>query len=307
VRSLLGNEDLFAAAGRYGYLHPGYAESFAELGEVRHLRRSGSWVLTRPIEGSDRRDALVGYPRLIARDWAALAEDLAETAHLADVVAVTAVTDALAHVDEEVLRPAFGDLRRIEAQHYVVELATFWPSREHRRAVRRALQVVDVEVEDAPSSFQALWGSVSTSPLPGASLGLSAVALARQLALPGCVGFSVHAGEGPVAAAVVYVSGDHAYLHALAATERGDELGARFALMQTIVEDMAGRGLRLLDLGAVREEAAFMDGWTDIVRPAYRCGRVVDRVSYAELSAAHGTADSAAFPAYRDPAATLGT
>lgn len=304
--SLLDNEDLFAAAGRYGYLHPGYAESFAELGEVRHLRRSGSWILTRPIEGSDRRDAVVGYPRLIARDWVGLAEDLAETAALADVVTVTALTDALADVDDEVLRPAFGDLRRIEAQHYVVELATFWPSREHRRAVRRALERVDVVVEDAPSSFQALWDPISAEPLPGASLGLSAEALARQLALPGCVGFSVDAGEGPVAAAIVYVSGDHAYLHALATSEPGDELGARYALVQTIVEDMAGRGLRLLDLGAVREEAAFMDGWTEIVRPAYRCGRVVDRVAYEELSASRGTADSAAFPAYRDPAVRLG-
>lgn len=305
MHSLLGNEDLFAAAGRYGYLHPGYAESFAELGEVRHLRRSGSWILTRPIEGSERRDALVGYPRLIARDWVALAEDLAETADLADLVTVTAVTDALADVDEEVLRPAFGDLCRIEAQHYVVELATFWPSREHRRAVRRALGRVDVVV-DAPSSFEVLRDPILAEALPGASLGLSAEALARQLALPGCVGFSVDAGEGPVAGAIVYVSGDHAYLHALATTEPGEELGARYALVQTIVEDMAGRGLRLLDLGAVREEAAFMDGWTEIVRPAYRCGRVVDRVAYEELSAVRGTAGSAAFPAYRDPAARLG-
>jgi hypothetical protein len=34
------HEDLFASAGRYGYLHPSYAESFVEAGEVRHLRRS---------------------------------------------------------------------------------------------------------------------------------------------------------------------------------------------------------------------------------------------------------------------------
>jgi len=306
VDRLLDQEDLFASAGRYGYLHPGYAESFVEVGEVRHLRRSGSWLLTRPIEGSDRRDALVGYPRLISRDWVGLVEDLAETVALSDVVTVSAVTDALASVDEEVLRPAFGDLVRIDAQHYIADLLAFWPSRDHRRATRRALELMDVEVADAPTNFVEPWAAVSPGPLPGAALGLSDVALARQLALPGCVGFSVQAEDGPVAMAVVYVSGDHAYLHALAATEAGDELGARYALVQTMVEDMAGRGLRFLDLGAVREDAAFMDGWTEIVRPAYRCGRVVDRVAYAELAAACGTTDSAVFPSYRDPAARLG-
>jgi hypothetical protein len=306
VASLRGNDDLFAAAGRDGYLHPGYAESFVELGEVRHLRRSGSWLLTRPIEGSDRRDALVGYPSLISRDWVGLVEDLAETAALSDVVTVSAVTDALASLDEEVLRPAFGDLVRIEAQHYVVDLPAFWPSRDHRRAVRRALELVDVEVEDAPASFVERWAAVSPDPLPGGALGLSDAALAGQLALPGCVAFSVHAGDGPVALAVVYVGGDNAYLHALAATGAGDEPGARYALVQTVVEDMAGRGLRYLDLGAVREDAAFMDGWTEIVRPAYRCGRIVDRVAYAELSSVRGTGDSAVFPSYRDPGARLG-
>lgn len=72
------------------------------------------------------------------------------------------------------------------------------------------------------------------------------------------------------------------------------------------VEPLPGAGLRLLDLGTVREGAAFMDGWTEIVRPAWRCGRVVDRLAYAQLSAARGTAGSVVFPSYRDPAARLG-
>ena len=49
-----------------------------------------------------------------------------------------------------------------------------------------------------------------------------------------------------------------------------------------------------------------MDGWTETLRPSFRCGRVVDRVAYEQLSAAAGTSDSGAFPAYRDPAARLG-
>ena len=304
--SLLSNEDLIAAAGRYGYLHPSYAEAFVEVGEVRYLRRCGSWMLTRTIPGSERRDALVAYPRLICRDWLGLVEDLAETAALADVVAVWTVTDALASVDEEVLRPAFGDLVRVDALHHIADLVTFWPSRDHRRAVRRALQLVDVEVEDAPTASPAGWAALAGKGPPGSELGLGDDALARQLALPGCVGFTAYGEDAPVAAAIVYVSGDCAYLHAMAASAEGEALGARYALVQTMVEDMAGRGLRLLDLGSVDDDPAFMDGWTELTRPAYRCGRIVDRVAYDQLVAQAGTACSATLPAYRDPIARLG-
>ncbi len=305
VDSTLGNEDLFAAAGRYGYLHPGYAEAFVEAGEVRHLRRSGSWLLTCDIPGSDRRDAVVGYPLLVSRDPRALSEDLRETAALADVVTVSARTDPLAALDEELLRPSFPDLVRVDAQHYVADLVSFWPARGHRRAVRDALRRVDVDVEDAPAALPPRWAALSDVPLPGAELGLSAEALARMLAVPGCVAFSALAEDGPVAMAVVYVSGDDASLHAMTSSALGEQLGARYALVQTMVEDMAGRGLRFLDLGSADADPAFMDGWTEISRPSFGCGRVIDRVAYEQLTAVVEATGSGAFPAYRDRAARL--
>ena len=304
--SLISNEDLFAAAGRYGYLHPSYAESFADAGEVRHLRASGSWLLTRDIPGSDRRDALVGYPRLVEHDPRGLHDDIQGIAALADVVTMTALTDPLSRLDEELLRPSFPDLVRVEAQHYVADLVSFWPARDHRHAVRAALGLVDVDVEDAPANLVPAWEALGGVPLPGAELGLSDAALARQLALPGCVAFSAQAEDGPVAVAVVYVSGDDATLHALASSAAGEALGARYALVQTIAQDMAGRGLRSLDLGSADADPAFMDGWTEELRPSYRCGRIVDRLAYDELVAATGAADRLTFPAYRDPASRLG-
>ena len=303
--SLISNEDLFAAAGRYGYHHPSYAESFVEAGEVRHLRGSGSWLLTRAIPGSEQRDALVGYPRLVVRDPRGLHHDLQAVAALADVVAVTALTDPLSTLDEELLRPTFPDLVRVDAQHYIADLVSFWPARDHRRAVREALRRIDVDVEDAPAGLAPAWEAFGGDPLPGTELGLSTQALARQLALPGCVAFSALAEDGPVAMAVVYVSGDDATLHAITTSDHGEALGARYALLQTIVEDMAGRGLRSLDLGSADADASFMDGWTEDLRPSYRCGRVIDRLAYDQLVAAAGSADGAAFPSYRDRAARL--
>lgn len=303
---LVTADDLFEASGRLGYLHPTFAETYVEAGEVRHLRRSGAWMLTRPIPGSARRDALVGHPLLVCRDWTALSSDLAQTAALSDVVSVAASTDPLTTLGEAGLHEAFPDLVRVQAQHFVVDLPSFWPSRGHRRAVRRAWGLVDVDVEDSPRGVLQVWDALGGAPLPGVDVGLSSEALARQSALPGCVGFTVQGPDGPVAASIAYVSGEHAHLHAMACDAEGERVGARYALVQAMVEDMAGRGLRLLDLGSAAEDAAFMAGWTEATRPSYRCGRVIDRLAYAELVAAAGTSGSVVFPAYRDPAARLG-
>ncbi len=320
---LLGIDDLFEAAGRYGYLHPGYAEAHVELGEVRHLRRSGAWLLTRPIPGSARLDALVGMPLLVCRDPSGLADDLAETAALANVVSVTARSDPLAPVGETTLRVAFPDVVRVEAQHFVVDLPSFWPARDHRRAARRALQRLEMDIEEAPARRLDDWAALDPRPggpfSPGAPAAvspadeagdrtLSRTALERRLAVPGCVGITALAEDGPVAMAVVYLAGEDAHLHQVAGSARGDELGAPYALYAAVVEDMAGRGLHRLDLGvagasdaAGAEDAArFMAGWTERTLPSWRCGRVIDRVAYDELSTQAGSTGSPTFPAYRD-------
>lgn len=315
---LLGMDDLFEAAGRYGYLHPGYAEAHVELGEVRHLRRSGAWLLTRPIPGSARVDAQVGVPLLVCRDPDGLADDLTETAALADVVSITARSDPLAPVGETALREAFPDVVRVEAQHFVVDLPSYWPAREHRRAARRALQRLEIDIEEAPARRLDDWAALRPRPggpdSPGghaADAGdraLSRTALERLLAVPGCVGITALAEDGPVAMAVVYLAGEDAHLHQVAGSARGDELGALYALFAAVAEDMAGRGLHRLDLGvagasdvAGAEDAArFMSGWTERTLPSWRCGRVIDRVAYDELSTQAGLTGSPTFPAYRD-------
>lgn len=305
-------EDLFVAAGRYGYLHPGYAEAYLEAGEVRHLRRSGAWLLTRAIPGSDRSDALVGHPLLVCRDWQALPDELLQIAALADVVTISARTDPLAPVDEASLQQTFPDVLRIEAQHFVVDLPAFWPSREHRRAIRRAFELVEIDIEGSPAGRLETWERLAAGPggvMPDAgSPALSRGALERQLAVPGCVGVTALAEDGPVAMAIVYLSGEDAHVHAVACDARGSESGARYALYAATVEEMAGRGLRRLDLGpadaldadAAADAVRFMSGWTELTRPSYRCGRIVDRLAYDALAAEAGTTGSATFPAYRE-------
>ena len=217
------------------------------------------------------------------------------------------------------LRDAFVDVVRIHAQHFVVDLSTFWPSRDHRRAVRRAAELVDIDIEESPTGRLDEWERLTSGPggvgVTADPLALSREALERQLAVPGCVGITALAEDGPVAMAIAYVSGDDAHIHHVASSEQGEELGAVYAVYAAVVEDMAGRGLRWLDLGAAaaldtdaaEDASRFMAGWTEVTRPSYRCGRIIDRVAYDALAAAAGTTGSATFPAYRDPtAATLG-
>ncbi len=256
-------------------------------------------------------------PLLVCRDPSGLADDLAETAALADVVSVTARSDPLAQVGETTLREAFPDVVRVEAQHFVVDLPSFWPARDHRRAARRALQRLEIDIEEAPARRLDDWAALRPRPggpdSPGgpADAGdrvLSRTALERRLAVPGCVGITALAEDGPVAMAVVYLAGEDAHLHQVAGSARGDELGASYALYAAVAEDMAGRGLHRLDLGvadasdaAGAEDAArFMSGWTERTLPSWRCGRVIDRVAYDELSTQAGSTGSPTFPAYRD-------
>ena len=74
---------------------------------------------------------------------------------------------------------------------------------------------------------------------------------------------------------------DHAYMKILFA-------GRPHAIIQRIDTDAAEAAVR------------FMSGWTELTRPSYRCGRIIDRVAYDALAAEAGTTGSITFPAYRE-------
>jgi hypothetical protein len=81
-------------------------------------------------------------------------------------------------------------------------------------------------------------------------------------------------------------------------SEKGYKLGASFALFQTAIEYFRN-DLRWLNLGAgVDEEdglTRFKRGWTSETRPAYLCGKILNREVYRELA----IAGNDFFPAYR--------
>jgi lipid II:glycine glycyltransferase (peptidoglycan interpeptide bridge formation enzyme) len=102
-----------------------------------------------------------------------------------------------------------------------------------------------------------------------------------------------------------YVSGDVAYYHLAAYSDRGYDLGASFALFWTALKYFAAIGIRWAAIGAGPGTTAaesgltrFKRGWSTGTRSAHFCGRILQPTAYAELSA-NAAAGSSYFPAYR--------
>src|SRR5262245_26788631 len=103
------------------YAHPFYAESLAEFGEPFALRRSGGWVLKRPIPNHGSRDAMGPYPLFLCCDWSKLAMDLEQIGD--GIVSLVVVADPFGGYRPEFLLQCFPDLMTPFKQHFVVDLA----------------------------------------------------------------------------------------------------------------------------------------------------------------------------------------
>jgi len=100
----------------------------------------------------------------------------------------------------------------------------------------------------------------------------------------GIVVFRAVHNEATVGMLLWYVQGNRAYYHLGAYSPRGYELGASFALFDSAIRYFAGHELEWLNLGGSAGVTAgesgldrFKRGWSTEVRPAYFCGRVLDR------------------------------
>ena len=288
-----------------GYSHPGYTASLSGFGVPRLLPRSGGQILERDIPATHHCDAMGPYPLFACRDWSGLQEDLDK---VEDLVSLTVVTDPFGGYDERLLRRCFDTVRPFK-EHFVADLtlpAEAIVSKHHRYYARKALEKVRVEECAEPARFLDGWtrlytGLTTRHGLTGIKA-FSREAFARQLRVPGIAMLRAISGEQTVGLHLWYLSGDVAYSHLAASSERGYGLMASYALYRFAVEHFAGR-VRWLDLGAgtgAGEESGglhrFKKGWSTGTRTAYLCGRVFDRETYEALSPG---GDTGYFPAYR--------
>jgi hypothetical protein len=291
-----------------GYVHPGYAASLSEFGRVRALPRCGGFLLERQIPSSNLFDAMGPYPLFACRDWSQLGSDLNELGE--ELVAVSLVADPFGGYDPPQLRACF-DIFVAFKQHFVVDYnSPGRPCARHRNYARWAAKRVQVECVCDHAQFSSEWVSLYGQLVQRHNLsGLKAFSpgsLSTQLQVPGSVLFRVTHEAVAVAAHLWFVSGEVAYSHLLAISELGYQLRASYAIYSAAIEYFKGK-VRFLDLGAgagtlagARDGLAqFKRGWGNAARPAYFCGRVLNRAGYKQLVARHKTGSTDYFPAYR--------
>jgi hypothetical protein len=291
-----------------GYLHPGYAASLAEWGAPTELPRSGGWFLKRPIPGIEAWDGMGCYPFLACRDWSALGSDLEGLK--GELVSFVAAPDPFGDYTVAQLVAAFGDQVVKFKDHHVADLRrpldSFLSKRRRQRA-DRALRIVDVEFSEQPLQHLDAWMEVFSHSAEQFGLrGLRAFsreAFRQQLALPGAAMSLARQGSELVAAHIQMVHGGVAYAHMAAAKPAAGTIGAAAALYYAELMYYAGK-VDWIDWGGEAglstsgSLSTFKQGWSTGVRPAYICGRILDRPLYEQLALAAG-ARGGYFPAYR--------
>jgi hypothetical protein len=293
-----------------GYMHPGYAKTLSQFGEVAELPRSQGWFLKRPISGSDAFDGMGCYPYLTCRDWSQLASDL--EAWGGDLVSFAAVPDPFGDYTRLDLQRAFPDRVVHFKDHYIADLTLPREqviSRHHRKGVRKALKHVDVEFIAHPlqvlEKFTELFNiSILKFNIKGIKA-YSRDALSRQFALPGTFMSIARYGGEIVAAHIYMLHNDVAYAHLAAADETANRVGAAYALYYRDMEFFADK-VRWIDWGGEAGLArdgslcSFKRGWATGTRPVYFCGRIFDHGRYDEIVRGRDPRQTAYFPAYRE-------
>ena len=296
-----------------GYLHPDYAKSLSEFGQPRPLQRCGGWVLQRPIGKTGHCDAIGCYPLFCCRDWRLLGSDLNEL--VGQLVSVSMVIDPFADITETQLRDSFDLVKRYK-EHWCVDLRSLdgeVGNKHHRYYARKALRQIDVEARTQPAQFAAEWSAMYANLVQRHAIrGIQAFsprAFAAQLNVSGMIMFRATQGSVAVAAHLWYVQGEVAYSHLAASTDLGYAANASYALYYRAIsafKDGIAPSVRHVHLGAgagIAEKndglTLFKKGWANCSRPAYFCGRILDRETYEDLGANAGCADFSYFPAYR--------
>lgn len=297
-----------------GYLGAAYASSLSEFGRPLHLEKSDGWLLEREFgHRAPARDAMGAYPFFACRHWARLEEDLESLAGT-DLVSVALVADPFGDWTPEGLRRCFPDRLIPFKEHFVTDLnAASLASvpKHHRYYARRALAQVEIDVPDPPTAgfldeWVDLYGElVARHGLVGIKA-FSRSAFERQLRIPGTVVLRAREAGTTVAAHIWYVQGEVAYSHLAAASARGYELMAAYALYSAALDHFRGK-VRWLEIGAGAGADSsgtdgltrFKRGWSTGTRAAWFCGRILDRARYDKLAQSVAAAGSAYFPSYR--------
>jgi hypothetical protein len=297
-----------------GYRHPAYAESLRDFGEPLELPRCGGWILTRQIPNSDAKDGMGCYPLFACRDWRRIGEDLQSLE--GKLVSVALVTDPFGNFDGEELKRLF-DVAFAFKEHFVCDISAppeQFVSKHHRRYACKSLENCRVEMVDQPSAFldewMELYGFLARRHNLAGIKAFSRDSFRRQLTVPGLVMMRITSGDKIMGAMLWMISNGVAYAHLMAQTDEGYAANTYYGLLWRSIEIFRSSfrlRVQRLHLGGASGTTSgeadgmlfFKEGWSTHVRPAWFCGKILDRDKYDQLVQARGLAADSYFPLYR--------
>ncbi len=297
----------------FGYAGEEYARSLTQIGDALPLAKSGGWILTRGLNGERVRDASGCYPLFSCKEWSRLDDDLHNLPH--DIVAISLVADPAAEVSIALLERVFPDVCYHYKDHFFADLTrplTSFVSDHHQRNAKRSSQTLRIEMLAHPVEHLAIWIAfydqlVARHQITGQAA-FSRCSFEKQLQVPGIRAYAAWKGEEMVGMILWMVTAETAYYHLAAYSNVGYETKASFALFWHCLEAFAAEGISRAAFGGgagtVKSSEGlnrFKAGWSCEVRPAYLCGRILDRPRYLEIVTRSGHNESSYFPAYRTP------
>ena len=297
----------------FGYAGEEYARSLTGIGEPLALTKSGGWILTRALHGENVRDATGCYPLFSCIDWNSLGDDLHNLSQ--DIIAVSLVADPAADVTTASLQQAFPDVCYHFKNHFFADLSrplTSFVSDHHQRNAKRSSKALRIEMLHNPVEHLTNWIElydqlVDRHQINGQAA-FSRYSFERQLQVPGIRAYAAWKGTEMVGMILWMVTPEIAYYHLAAYSDVGYETKASFALFWHCLEVFATEGKLQAAFGGGAGTFAssdglnrFKSGWSSEVRPAYLCGRILNRQRYLEIVKRSGQIASSYFPAYRTP------
>jgi hypothetical protein len=289
------------------YTSEAYARAFGGEYTPILLANAGIWMLSRPIAGSERRDAVGCYPRCplpvnvdFAADFAALAAQ--------GIVSLVLVTDVFLQPNQAALRRQFDHVHPYKT-HYLIELSREAAySKHHRDRVRRAqrrCETRDIELGAYLPTWNTLYaGLVARHAISGAQ-NFSYTYFAALAQMPGLRATGAFVDGELVAAILWFIHEGIAYSHLTASNERGYDVMAAYALNDFAIRSFREGGLLAVDLGAgagidvaSTGLSFFKKGFSNAERQCFLAGKILNAEAYVDLCEMNGTrADF--FPAYR--------
>jgi len=298
------------------YASEAYARAFGGSYLPVHLPSTDIWMLSRPIPGTDRRDAMGCYPRCPLPGGADLTSDFASLA-AQGLVSVVLVTDVFFHLSKGELERQFDYVRpykthftygfSLEANENEPIADQIQYRKHHRDRVRWALRSCETRVIDLADHLDdwfALYRTLIERHRITGVQSFSRDYFAALAAMPGLTTIGAFADDKLVSAHLWLEYSGFAYSHLAASSAEGYAMRAAYPIYDAALRLYAGR-VAAVDLGAgagLNEAATglteFKGGFANSQRQCFIAGKILDPRGYRELCG-RGEAPVNFFPAYR--------